>query len=114
MAFSGEPPGFGYVEAFYTFKADPNETLRAARQELEGLGYMGDSSRAGESSTFRRQSSEGTPIAEITVCPGKAVGKHWLIDGDMIDIDHSKTDWVTVDVIELDSLPLWLHFVVPR
>lgn len=112
--FSGEPPGFGYVEAFYTFKADPNETVRVARQELDSLGYTGDYSHAGESTTFHRQSSEGIPIAEITLYSGKAVGKHWLVDGDMIDIDHSKKDWVTVDVIESDSLPLWLHVVLPR
>ncbi|MFI5386396.1 MAG: hypothetical protein ACHQ50_09780 [Fimbriimonadales bacterium] len=112
MVFGGEPPGLGYVEAFYTFKADPREVLRAAHSELDRLGYKDDAS--GRSFTFRRRSRDGTPIAEITLYPGKAVGKHWLVDGDMIDIDHSRTDWVTVDVIELDWLPVWLHVVVPR
>jgi predicted oxidoreductase len=52
------------------------------------------------------------PSKGVSIYPGRASGKYFLVDGDALDIEPT-AGWVTVDLFEEDVYPLWLGLFIP-
>ncbi|MGV3617118.1 MAG: hypothetical protein ACO1SV_17460 [Fimbriimonas sp.] len=109
MVFSLEPAWPGYVEAAYTFPAEPTRFFGQAEAELKPLGYRIDRT-ATSLSAYRESEEEYGP--SIHIGPGRATGKTFYIDGDKLTVEE-RTDWVNVDIIERDIVPVWVRIWAP-
>lgn len=103
-----DPGSPGLLWSVYSFRGDPLQVSSAARSELLPRGYQEEWSSKGHYFQTGRPS-----YGSVSVEPGRAVGKHWAIDGHFLDVDYQAKGWVTVGVVEPDPFPFWLRNFVP-
>lgn len=100
-------------EQVYTLRGNIATISEEARSELVPQGYELFARNGSPAVTLSKGDGDMTGGYAIYIEPGRLVGKHWLLDGDMMDIDRNAKDWVTIDVIQPDSLPIPLCVLIP-
>lgn len=92
----------GFVQRVYSFSGNADQIGAVAERELRANGFTAHrDEQTGSFFCFRAGTS-------VWITPGKAAGKHFEIDGDMLDLDRSAKNWVTVEVTEPDRMA-WLR-----
>jgi hypothetical protein len=106
----------GYFEWAYTFRGDIRKLLDKAEKELRAKGYKVNRRKGFVASQTIESPNPNTeyqtPNTSLSLSGGKAIGKSFWVDGDVLTIDSSP-GWVTVDVTQQDAYPLWLGIFIP-
>jgi hypothetical protein len=106
----------GYFEWAYTFRTDVRELRDMAEKELRAKGYKVNRRQGFDAFQMIEDQNLNTqhlpPNTSASIYPGRAVGKSFSVDGDVLTIDASP-GWVTVDVTQQDAYPLWLGIFIP-
>ncbi len=112
FTLSMEPGIYGLVEVAYSFRGNPEKTISDAAKELGSLGFKVDRKKDSLFATLERSHHVPFDGVSVQVSSGRVVGKHFVVDGDIVDIEK-RDDWVTVDVTQPDTRPTWVRVLAP-
>jgi hypothetical protein len=106
--FATDPGVPGFVQTVYVARRPLKDVANAAEKEATALGYQGKWSKDGR---YFILVGAGPDHVSVDLSAGRATGKHWVVDGDFVDGD-SDPQWTTIEVSEVDTMPMWLRNVV--
>lgn len=98
------------VGAAYSFPAEWNTFAEQFEEEFRSRGY--EVERKEKSIDAYIPGVLGSETLTAWASVGRTKGKHWIVDGDMVDMDHSE-GWITVETREPDFFPWWIAEMIP-
>jgi hypothetical protein len=107
-----DPGVAGFLQSTYSFPGNPENVMLSAASELTSKGFKVSRIKgtllayvdAGGDATYDNPS--------ISIGPGRVVGKHFVVDGDMVGV-QKRNDWVTIYITEPDRVPDWIRALFP-
>lgn len=110
VAFEMMSPTPGSFEWVYTFPGDFLKVAGLAEMELSAKGFQVDR-KSGKFQAYMLNADRNVNHS-LSIYPRRAVGKHFMTDGDMLEFDATP-GWITVDLFQSDIYPMWLSIFIP-